>query len=99
MKKSVVFVLVLAALIVLTATPAEAATRLTRYHCDANFNQAVGATFQVWWPCTTDWTSWGTTSYWKEVIVNWDDCESGTEVRTCWIYNMCCGTWTQVNCP
>lgn len=68
MKRSALFVVVLAALILLTATPAEAATRLTRYHCDANFNMAVGAQFTVWWPCTTDWTSWGTTSHFKEII-------------------------------
>ena len=99
MKKSVSPVLVLAALILLIATPADAATRLTRYHCDENFNQVVGAQFTVWWPCTTDWTSWGTTSYFKEIIDNWDDCEAGEETRTCWKYNACCGTWTQVNCP
>ena len=99
MKKSVLSVLVLATLIVLIATPAAAATRLTRYHCDANFNQPVGAQFTVWRPCTTDWTSWGTTSHYKEIIENWDDCEGGPETRTCWVFNACCGTWTQVSCP
>ena len=46
---------------------AATATRLTIYHCDANFNQAVGAQFTVWWSCTTDWPSWGTTSIFKGV--------------------------------
>ena len=99
MKKSVWSVLVLSALLVFTAMPASAATQLTVYHCDLNFNQAVGAQFTVYWPCETDWSSWGTTSPYKEVIQTWDDCEEGEQTRTCWSYNFCCGTWTQVNCP
>ena len=92
--------LLVAALLLLTAAPAFAAnTRLTRYHCDANFNQVVGATMEAWWPCDTDWTSWGETSGFKEVIDNWDDCEEGQQTRTCWVYNSCCGGWTQVSCP
>ena len=83
--------------VLLWATPAFADTRLTRYHCDANFNMAVGAQFQVSWPCTTDWTSWGTTSDYKEIIENWDDCEEGPVTRTCWVYQ-CCG-WVEVTCP
>lgn len=99
MNKSVLSVLVLAALMLLTAMPASAATRITIYHCDANFNQSVGAQFQVWWPCETDWTSWGVTSGFKEIIDNWDDCESGPQTRSCWIYSACCGGWYQVTCP
>ena len=98
MKKSVLSVLVLAVLILLSATPAAAATSLTRYHCDANFNQVVGARFTVYWPCETDWTSWGVTSGYKEIIENWEDCEAGPQTTTCWVQS-CCGTWTQVTCP
>ena len=99
MKKPVWSVLVLSALILLTAMPASAATRLTVFHSDSNFNYAIGAQFTVWWPCETDWTSWGNTSSYKEVIDNWDDCESGPQTRTCWVFNACCGSWTQVSCP
>src|SRR5687767_4536147 len=99
MKKSVLSDLVLAALILRVAMPSAAATHMAIYHCDANFNQSVGAQFQVWWPCETDWTSWGVTSGFKEIIDNWDDCESGPQTRSCWIYSACCGGWYQVTCP
>jgi hypothetical protein len=98
MRKPALATVLLATLILLTATPAFADTRLTRYHCDLNFNQVVGAQFQVWWPCETDWTSWGVTSGFKEVIENWDDCEEGPQSRTCW-YQNCCGQWVEVSCP
>ena len=95
MKKSVFSVLVLAVL--LCATPAFAATELTRFHCSASFNCPVGASFVAYWPCEADWGSWGTTSNYKEIIQNWDDCEQGEQSRTCWILD--CGVWVQVSCP
>ena len=83
--------------VLLSATPLFADTTLTRYHCDANFNSPVGATFVAYYPCEADWSSWGTTSNYKEIIQNWDDCESNPETRSCWIFD--CGVWTQVTCP
>jgi hypothetical protein len=96
MKKVRVLCLVLLA-VLLSVTPAFAATTLTRYHSNSSFNSPVGAWFVAYYPCEADWSSWGVTSYYKEIIENWDDCEQGPESRTCWVW--CAGAWTQVSCP
>lgn len=83
--------------VLLCATPAFAATQLTRFHSSASFNNPVGAQFIAYLPCVADWSSWGTTSNYKEIIQNWDDCEEGEQSTTCWIRSG--GVWTQVNCP
>jgi hypothetical protein len=83
--------------ILLSSTPLFAATELTRYHSNSGFNSPVGASFVAYYPCEADWGSWGTTSAFKEIIDNWDDCESGPQSRSCWILD--CGVWTQVTCP
>jgi hypothetical protein len=91
----VTFVVLFAVL--LCAAPVFAGSQLVRYHADANFNCPVGATFDAWWPCQNDWSSWGTTSNYREIIDNWDDCEENPMSTSCWIYD--CGQWVQVTCP
>ena len=96
MKKTRVLCMVLLAAL-LSATPAFAATQITIFHANSGFNSSVGAQFIAYWPCEADWGSWGTTSSYKEIIDNWDDCEEGEQSRSCWIFD--CGQWVQVSCP
>ena len=95
MKQTRVLFLVLL-VVLLTTTPVFAATTLTRYHANSSFNSPVGATFVAYYPCEDGWY-WGTTSYYKEIIQNWDDCEQGPQTSTCWVW--CAGYWEQVSCP